>query len=55
MNKKLALLPIYSPKNPFTYPLIIKLIKNGGETNIRISKQIQQTRLFLRKMHGNAN
>jgi len=38
---KQALKLFYSPQNSFTYPLIIKVIKNGGETNIRLKSSMQ--------------
>lgn len=38
---KPALKLFYSPQNSFTYPLIIKVIKNGGETDIRLKTSMQ--------------
>lgn len=40
---------IYSPQNSFTYPLIIKVIKNGGETNIRLKTSMQDNKALLLK------
>jgi len=39
-----ATLTTNSPPNSFTYPLIIKVIKNGGETNTRLKVLIQDNK-----------
>ena len=41
MKLNMAFPPIYSPQNSFTYPLINKVIKNGGETNTKLATLMQ--------------
>lgn len=48
-NVYVARLTTNSPTNSFTYPLILKVIKNGGETNTRIKASIQDNKSIQAK------